>query len=175
VATNYYHVNDVVIDGTGSQGAISNYTFMNVTANRTIDASFSADLASHETPVWWLIQNNLGTNEADVIADEDGDRSPNWKEYIAGTDPTASTSGFQLVISDSSANVFVSYSTIGAVGAGYEEVDRYYDLQDSSDPLTGTWQCVTGYTNLVGDGSTVTYTNSQSNPPRFYRVKTWLK
>ena len=175
VATNYYHVNDVVIDGTGSQGAISNYTFMNVTANRTIDASFSADLASHETPVWWLIQNNLGTNEADVIADEDGDRSPNWKEYIAGTDPTASTSGFKLVISDSSANVFVSYSTIGAVGAGYEEVDRYYNLQDSSDPLTGTWQCVTGYTNLVGDGSTVTYTNSQSNPPRFYRVKTWLK
>jgi hypothetical protein len=175
VATNYYHVEDVVIDGTVSQGAISNYAFTNVTANRTIDAHFTADLASHDTPVWWLVQHGLGTNEADVIADGDGDWLPTWEEYVAGTDPTQSTSRFHIVITDASANVLVSYSTIGADGAGYEDVDRYYDLQDSSDPLSGGWQPVPGYTNLVGDGSTVTHTNDLSNPSRFYRVKTWLQ
>jgi hypothetical protein len=175
VASNYYHVDDVMIDGSESQGAINNYVFTNVTANHTIDASFAADLASHETPVWWLEQHSLGTNEADVIADGDGDRSLTWEEYVAGTDPTQSTSRFHIVITDASANVLVSCSTIGADGAGYEEVDRYYDLEDSSDPLIGTWQPVPGYTNLVGDGSTVTHTNDLSNPPRFYRVKTWLQ
>jgi hypothetical protein len=175
IASNYYHVDDVMIDGSESQGAINNYAFSNVTENHTIDASFSADLASHETPVWWLVQHGLGTNEADVIADGDGDWSLTWQEYVAGTDPTQSTSRFHIVITDASANVLVSYSTIGADGAGYEEVDRYYDLQESPDPLTGTWQAVPGFTNLVGDGGTVTYTNDLSNPPGFYRVKTWLQ
>jgi hypothetical protein len=121
------------------------------------------------------VQHGLGTNEADVIADGDFDRALNWEEYVAGTDPTVTTNRLHIVITDSSANVLVSYSTIGAEGAGYEEVNRYYDLEDSPDPWSGAWQPVPGYTNLVGDGSTVTHTNYLSNSPRFYRVKAWLQ
>lgn len=175
IPINYYHVDDVVLDGTELQGALGSYTFTNVTVNHTIDAHFTADLASHGTPVWWLVQHGFGTNEADVISDGDGDWSLTWEEYVAGTDPTVSTSRFHIVITDSSANVLVSYSTIEAAGAGYEELDRYYDLEDSPDPWSGAWQPVPGYTNLVGDGSTVTHTNDLNNFPRFYRVKAWLQ
>ena len=57
--------------------------------------------------------------------------------------------GFHLVISDSSAVALVSYSTVEAAGPGHEEVDRYYDLEYSSDPMAGAWEGVTGYTNLA--------------------------
>jgi fibronectin type 3 domain-containing protein len=43
-----YHVADVLVDGT-SAGAVTTYTFTNVTANHTISASFAADIPSPPT------------------------------------------------------------------------------------------------------------------------------
>jgi len=43
-----YHVADVLVDGT-SAGAVTTYTFSNVTANHTISASFAADIPSPPT------------------------------------------------------------------------------------------------------------------------------
>ena len=43
-----YHVADVLVDGS-SAGAITTYTFSNVTANHTISASFAADAPSPPT------------------------------------------------------------------------------------------------------------------------------
>jgi len=175
IATNYYHVADVVVDGAQSMGAITNYTFTNVTANHTIDAGFAADLAANATPVWWLVQYGLGTNVSDVIRDDDGDGLLNWEEYVLGTVPLTSLSRFDIEISESNGTVVVRYTTVEACGAGYEEVDRYYDLQDCSDLTPGPWQPVPGYTNLVGDGSPVWHTNTAGHPVRSYRVKTWLE
>ena len=45
-----YHIADVLVDG-GSVGAVSSYTFSNVTANHTINATFASDaLVSQITP-----------------------------------------------------------------------------------------------------------------------------
>jgi len=175
IATDYYHVADIVIDGAQSMGAITNYTFTNVTANHTIDAGFSADLAANATPVWWLVQYGLGTNVADVIRDDDGDGLLNWEEYVLGTVPLTSLSRFDIEISESNGTVVVHYNTVAADGAGYKGVDRYYDLQDCSDLTPGPWQPVPGYTNVVGDGSPVLHTNTAGDPVRSYRVKAWLE
>ena len=43
-----YHVADVLVDGS-SVGAVTTYTFSNVTANHTISASFAADIPSPPT------------------------------------------------------------------------------------------------------------------------------
>jgi hypothetical protein len=57
-----YHVASVLVDG-GSVGAVTSYTFTNVTANHTISASFAADLAS---PDWNLNGDNV-INIGDVV------------------------------------------------------------------------------------------------------------
>lgn len=44
-----YHIADVLVDGS-SCGAIGAYTFGNVTSDRTISASFAADIASKPAP-----------------------------------------------------------------------------------------------------------------------------
>lgn len=144
-------------------------------ATHAIDASFAPDLATNATPVWWLVQHNLGTNDDEVVQDDDGDGLWNWEEYIVGTDPTTNASSLSMEIVDSNGTVVVRYPTVQADGSGYEEVERYYDLQDAPHPGLGTWQPVAGYTNVVGDGSTVSHTNSAGNPARAYRVKAWLE
>jgi hypothetical protein len=73
-----------------NQGAINSYSFTNVTANRTISASFAALTASDQ----WRIEH-FGTyqnsgNGAD-LADPEGDGLANLAEYAAGTDPNAQT------------------------------------------------------------------------------------
>ena len=174
VADPYYHVADVLIDGTGSVGAVTGYAFTNVTENHAIHGRFSADLATNATPVWWLVQHNLGTNDADVVRDTDGDLLRNWQEYIAGTDPNTNASTFQIEIGGSNGTVVVHLPTIAADGPGYEDVERYYDLEDAPGPGAGAWQSVAGYTNRIGDGSPVTYTNSSGGAMRSYRGKTRL-
>ena len=84
-----YRVADVLVNG-ATQGAITGYTFSNVTGNRTISASFAALTASDQ----WRIQHfgayqNSG-NAAD-LADPDGDGLANLAEYAIGTDPNART------------------------------------------------------------------------------------
>jgi hypothetical protein len=92
----YYHVADVITNGT-SVGAVTNFTWQNVSAPGTIKVSFAATTATLGTPHWWLAQygwmQNFDTVEA---ADQDGDRLFTWQEYTAGTCPTnANTDGDQ--------------------------------------------------------------------------------
>jgi len=93
----YYHVECVATNGT-SVGALTNFTWQNVSAPGTITVSFAATTAALGTPHWWLAQygwtQNFDTVEA---ADQDGDGLFTWQEYIAGTCPTnANTDGDQF-------------------------------------------------------------------------------
>jgi hypothetical protein len=57
-----YHVTDVLVDGS-SVGAVTSYTFNNVTANHTISASFAAD-----TQTYLLTVTKAGTGSGNVTA-----------------------------------------------------------------------------------------------------------
>jgi len=95
----FYHVSDVLVDSV-SVGASNTYTFLDVTNNHTIAASFAADMTAgtHPTPVEWL-NYYYGVTNYDTVAeiDTDLDGMEAWKEYIAGTDPTDIFSVFKII------------------------------------------------------------------------------
>jgi hypothetical protein len=66
-----YHILDVGVDGT-SVGAVSHYTFTNVTANHTITAAFAIN-------TYTLTVNKAGTGSGTVFL------SPNQANYPVGT------------------------------------------------------------------------------------------
>ena len=83
-----YLVQNVLVDGS-SVGAVTSYTFTNVTGNHTITASMAA------TPynIW---SNGAFTNaftDKDPTHNPDGDSLTNLQEFAFGTDPTTANNG----------------------------------------------------------------------------------
>jgi len=88
----YYHVADLTVNGV-SVGAVTNYSWTNVTADGTIHATIAPDLAASGTPHWWLAQYGYTTNfDAAEAADTDADGMSNFAEYAFGLDPTKGSS-----------------------------------------------------------------------------------
>jgi len=88
----WYGVSGVTVDGV-PVGAVSSYTFNNIMANHAISASFTALLAPHGTPYWWLAQHGWTNNFAAAELALDPDGIPVWKDYLTGTNPTTPDSG----------------------------------------------------------------------------------
>lgn len=103
--------------------------------------------------------------DADEDADEDG--ADNIEEYVAGTTYTNEESAFTVDITRSGRTCVVSFVALPADGIGYEDLLRYYDLEMCSDLVTGSWDDVTGFTNILGIGQTVTHSNSTPGPTLF--------
>jgi len=64
-----------------------------------LSASSRKAIAPQGTPMSWLAQYGLTNDGFNVeeLLDSDGDGIPNWKEYVAGTDPTDSNSTFRII------------------------------------------------------------------------------
>jgi|WetSurMetagenome_2_1015567.scaffolds.fasta_scaffold00011_27 hypothetical protein len=75
----YYQISDVLVDGV-SVGAVSGYTFSNVTANHTISATFSAlpNIALNKTAT---SQSVDGANVASRANDSNGTNASFWAAY----------------------------------------------------------------------------------------------
>ncbi len=89
----------------------------------------------------------------------------NWAEYVAGTHPTNAASVFALDIGASGAPV-VRCPTI-PTGVEYGGKQRYYSLERCTNLLGGAWSGITGYTDILGVGQTITYTNAPSGTGLF--------
>lgn len=176
-ASNWYHVASVVVDGT-NVGPPDTFTFGDVVADHTLVANFAPDLATNQTPNWWLYQANpdWSTNfDAAAIADADGDGQLTWQEYLAGTDPRNPASVFRLTIAISNGQTVLSFPTI-APTAQYEGLRRYYSLEYSTNLLSSqAWQGFPGGTNLPSAGQTIVRTNPAGNVNRLFRAKVWLE
>jgi hypothetical protein len=98
-----------------------------------------------------------------------------FSEFIAGTDPNNTNDVFKVYISQIDTNAFVSFFGRLAQGAGYEGMSRHYALESSSNVTSGFWSTVPGYTNVLGDNSTITHTNVSQLPSVFYRARVWLE
>ena len=173
-ASNWYYLSSVVVDG-GNAGTPGAYTFANVQADHTIVANYSADLATNNTPKWWLYlaNTNWSTNfDAAALADQDGDGMSTWQEYIAGTDPMNPSSVFSLTAWVSNGQQVVSFPTI-PTSAQYSS-QRYYALESSPNLSLPAWQGVPGLTNISGLGQTVVWTNTLPGPNTFLRARVWL-
>jgi len=104
----------------------------------------------------WLDYYGL-TND---LSDTDGDGLPEWKEYVAGTDPTDPVSCLRLNIRDTAkTNALIWWANTD---------NRTYGLWFCPDLVTGSWQSIGAYTNLPS--GTTWYTNSAATNAAFYRV-----
>ena len=132
------------------------------------------DLAAHDTPTWWLAQWGA-TDHFDTAATNDWDRDgmANWAEYIVGTQPTNAASVLRLDISSAGTDSVIVCPTI-PTGSEYGGKQRYYTLESRTNLLSGTWSDIPGYTDILGTGQTVTYTNPPAGTD-FIRAKATLR
>ena len=115
------------------------------------------------------------TNTCDSASDSDGDGAPNMTEYITGADPTNKTSCLKAQISLVNSNIVVSCPTVAGGGANYEFRSRYYSMEQAMGLTnSGSWQGVTGLTDILGTGETIRLTNSVTASNRYYRVSVRL-
>lgn len=132
------------------------------------------DVAAYDTPIWWLAQWGATNNfDAAAAADWDRDGVSNWAEYVAGTQPTNAASVFQVDIAASGDGLVVACPT---VPAGLEEggKQRYYSLEMRSNLVSDAWQGIDGFTDILGLGQTIVYTNQLSGAG-FIRANTVLR
>ena len=132
---------------------------------RTLVATFIDQLATNNTPVWWLDMHYPGTNDSDnaAMSDTDNDGMYAWQEYVAGTDPTNPASVFRLigVTLDGSGETISWYGVTGKTYAVY-----------GSTNLTAGWLPSPLTSGVPGSiAGTNAFTQAQSNLFFFYRVK----
>ena len=133
-----------------------------------------AELAAHDTPVWWLAQwGATGSFDAAATADWDLDGMANWAEYEAGTQPTNAASVFVVALTTAAGKPTASCQTRPA-GTEYGGRQRYYTFELRTNLLSGAWTGIPGYTDILGTGQTILY---QDPPPGtgFIRARTELR
>jgi Bacterial TSP3 repeat len=105
---------------------------------------------------------------SDPRLDSDHDGMNDGDELLAGTDPLNPNDAFRIV--DASGAIVGSKVLISWDG----KIGRVYDVQTNTNLISGSWAYVSGYTNLIGIGSIMSYTGTVSGIGDFYRVKVKL-
>jgi hypothetical protein len=115
----------------------------------------------------WLASHGLPSDGSADFLDSDGDRLNNWQEYVAGTNPTNSSSVFRIISGTPlpAAKFVLRWSS---------ESNRFYDVSRATNLAAGTSAFLTlsGASNLPATPPQNTYTSSVSAgaSPYFYRV-----
>ncbi|MDD4016709.1 MAG: choice-of-anchor Q domain-containing protein [Kiritimatiellae bacterium] len=159
----YWHVGDVTTNG-ASVGAVTEFAWANVTADGSFEASFAANVTSHETPEYWLAQFGVtGDFETADVSDSDNDGYTAWQEYVADTDPTNAVSHFRVTAISNGPPVRVFFEPGSSV--------RAYTLQATTNLAAGPWADVPGQGPRAGAGGADAMADDAGDRTRFYRVK----
>jgi len=166
-ATSYYHVASLNIDGTPAAitpAPIVVHTFTNVISRHSLHAAFAANLATNDTPEWWLASHGWTSNfDHYAVIDLDADGAPAWAEYVAGTVPTNPASVFAItqLLREHSGVILTWSSTSGRVYSVY----RSSALAGGMPPhvLTNGMPANTGGQNAFKD-------STPPSSPTFYRI-----
>ena len=139
----------------------------------TMSAAGVLDADGDGLPDAWENWYFAGTN-ATYDGHGDADGMSNGGEFTAGTDPTNTASVFAIDIVPGDEGPVVQFTARSASGAGYEDLERYYDLEYRSNLVSGSWLPVAGCTNILGQDHTVTHTNTHTSAT-FYRARAELR
>lgn len=131
-----YRLKSVVLNGSGK---------LDDMVVATNEVSFTAQYATNNTPISWMQQQGLNTNETyptwdDVaMSDTDGDGVKAWAEYIAGTQPTNENSKL-VIVSAAFSNGLPILKWVGTTNA-----INPYIIQWTSNLLSiSSWATITG-------------------------------
>jgi len=122
-------------------------------------AGVASDPAS--TPYGWLAQYGLTNFNTDAVADADHDGLLTWQEYIAGTNPTNSTSCLRITGG--------SATSQGAVIRWSSSSNKLYNLSRTTN-LLQSFSAVAGATNLPATPPENVYTNPVQSGAVFYKI-----
>ena len=139
-----------------------------------VDTQSVADSDHDGLPDAWerIFFGSNGVAACDPAADDDGDGMGNAGEFVAGTHPTNPASVYLLDVIPFAAGALIRFEALPVQGEGYGSVSRLYDLQWKSNLVDPPWLFVPAFTNLPGNGQTVTYTGA---PAIFYRGRVRLQ
>jgi hypothetical protein len=159
----FYHFHLWSGDVSGSE-TNSNPLVLGMDRARSISAAFVEDLATNATPLWWLNQYGLPTNDAGALYEE-GDGMPAWAEWIAGTDPTNMASVLRIV------GVEPLFGASEFVVMWSSASGRLYAVQCTTNLGTlGFWSLTSGIP-AVPPMNVWTDSVPFGVEPRFYRIK----
>ena len=174
----YYRVGSLRVDG-NAEALAQHYAFENVWDEHALTAEFAEKLTASGVPEVWLNRiNPAWTDHFDehAQADLDGDGVPTGDEYVMGTDATNSQSLFRLDLGSCNGFPAVSFQTVADGGFYGRGGTRRYGLYQATDLLSGDWKGVEGFTNVLGTGQSVIYTNGTGDAARrFFRGRVWLE
>jgi hypothetical protein len=109
---------------------------------------------------------SLDNPDAAPDADADHDGVPNWKEYLAGTDPTSADSHLHLAKPEhrlSNGKRQLALRWLSAPG-------KHYVIESTADVASGQWSPVV--TGVAGDGNVKEFLDSQTaEHTQYYRVR----
>lgn len=119
--------------------------------------------------------NYFGELSFDSSADNDHDGVSNLSEYVAGSNPTNSTSFPWLDIAWMENQAEISFPAPRAEGIGYEGLSRYFTLERIQNLDETNWEPISGFTDILGDNQTVTYSAPLATQSAFYRLRIRLQ
>ncbi len=174
VAASHYHVGLLETNGTATGGpwdntsTNENYVWSSVLADGTVSVTFAENVWTNDTPETWLDTFYGSTNYDEAASsDTDGDGQAAWEEYLAGTDPTSSSSLFRIE------NTWHENGTNYLKWVSYHVGDQTslppYNVVYATNMLNANWTAVTDTVERT-DG---TYTNIwswESMQGAFYRI-----
>jgi len=115
----------------------------------------------------WELDCFATLSAADPAADDDGDGHDNLYEFMVGLNPKSPDDIDMRITVDQT----VEFALPAATGAGYENLERHYQLLFSSDLVD--WSAVVA--EGIADGSTVVYSIPHERPHGFYRLRIGLE
>ena len=141
-AQRYYYIEKIETNGAPTSDpvgpGVTNYVYVwsNVIDSGMIEASFAENLATNQTPEWWLASFGLTNTDFDsaALADQDLDGVPSWKEFIARTVPTNESSFFRATEITTGAGTALKWTS---------ESNRTYTVECSTNGPKGTFAIVT--------------------------------
>jgi hypothetical protein len=151
VAGDYYRVVITPNDGTTNGAPFT-------TASVTVPVDADGNGINDD----WEVQY-FGHIGIDPNADPDGDGLSNLQEFLAGTDPTDSSSSLRITsIVTNGPDIVISFTTSS---------NRAYDAQYNDDLTISNWSAVV--TNIPGTGAIVSTNDpgAASLTNRFYRIR----
>jgi hypothetical protein len=159
-----------------------------VLASNTADALGSNWVASAVTSMLsiydpvaaWRSSHFGSTSNVGLSSDNatNGNGLNNLQSYTFGVDPFQPTTNTLLMISNTAANAITLSFVARSAGSdpGYNGLNRYYNLEATTNATNGNWSPLPGYSNIQGVDQTVTLsTNTSLGPKWFYRLKAWLQ